>query len=91
MTDIVDRLKERCWPLDSRDELCMDAVYVITDLRERLAAAERIVNAVALVHKEANLNGGRIVLNEGCALFLGAWQYRNRYQATAVQETDNAR
>ena len=41
MTNIVDRLKERCWPLDKRDELCMDAVYVITDLRARLAEAER--------------------------------------------------
>jgi hypothetical protein len=40
MSDVVDRLKARCWPLDCRDELCMDAVYVITDLRERLAAAE---------------------------------------------------
>lgn len=59
-----------------------DAEKLAERLQARLDGAERIVNAVALVHKEANLNGGMIVLSEGCALFLGAWQYRNRHQAT---------
>lgn len=40
MSDILDRLSERCWPHDNRDELCMDAWYVITDLRGRLAEVE---------------------------------------------------
>ena len=45
MSDILDRLNERCWPHETRDELCMDAVYVITDLRARLAEVEAERNA----------------------------------------------
>ncbi len=38
MTDILDRLNARCWPHEKRDELCMDAWYVITDLRATVEA-----------------------------------------------------
>lgn len=78
----IRKIEEAEARLAEQEKREQETVNQLIDAKARLAFADRIVDAVERVHKEAEVSGF-VTLTKSAALFLGVRQYRDRFCNTA--------